>query len=244
MKSGWFKKRSATERAAIIAGILGIIGTVLAVVISNVLQPPTVIVQPPTEPTAQPPSESELQFELVRFDDKSEGFPKLEIWLRNTGEKEAFLKSAHFKVEKVWEFPRIAAQYHVTPDYDYDIMLPKSVSPDSIIRINTSESIVPDKLTLITFTLGYPEPMGPDGYVFLMTMELIYDDDKTLTSDNLVFGTAIAIRELRSAIRGDLPEDLLTKYIQTAEEIDGIEGIKNEGLNEALRDILETSIED
>jgi len=262
MKSGWFKKRSTTERAAIIAGILGIIGTVLAVVISNVLQPPTIIiqpptgptVQPPTEPTAQPPSTSELHLVDVGFIESDE-FPKLDIKLRNTGEKVAFLKRADFKVEKIWELcwpdiPPIMAPVKISENYS--VMLPISRTPYYVSE-SVSQSIKRDAVDRFTFTLGTDAALDESvHYVFLITVELIYDeDDKSLTSPNLLF-TQISWNLLFALTHIDLDiyagqdskEGIITQNKQLVEEINEINGIKSNRLKELLRVISEISIED
>ncbi len=115
MKSGWFKKLSKGERIAIIGGIFAIVAGVLPVLIlisfNEIKQPadssPKLVdtneIKQPADSSPKlvdtneikQPADSALQLVDIYFIDTNE-FPKLEIVLRNTGEKVAFVKRANF----------------------------------------------------------------------------------------------------------------------------------------------------
>jgi hypothetical protein len=176
---------------------------------------------------------------------ESDEFPKLDIKIRNTGEKVAFLKQANFKVRKIWRLRPLILPNAVKVSWNYNVMLPISGTPYSISK-SISQSIEPNAVDRFTFTLGNDAQTGLEEYVFLMTVELIYDeDDKSLTSPNLLFAARGAC-EILSAYSpgGDFAKNITIQNKRLVTEINRIDGIKSKRLKELIRVISEISIED
>lgn len=242
-KSGWFKKRSVAERAAIIGGVFSIIGAVIAILLSTIFN----IFQS---------YDSELHLVDINFLENDE-LIKLDIKVRNKGEKVSFLKRAEFEIERIWQLtPIVTTMGYRSPSHNYDILLSTSKVPYSISK-SISQNVNSNSVDRFTFTLSTDKPKG--GYIFLLIIKLIYDEDnESLKSPNLMFVTGepdeYNPREFWKHIDSqslishwDLMIDEMKKNTaknkQIIRDIDKIEAIKSECLKRLAHDIREVSIE-
>jgi len=228
MRFAWFKKQPLTIRAAIVAGILAITGAIVSALI-------------PVIPALF--GESSLQLVDVSFIDSGE-FPVLDIKLRNTGDKIAFLKRADFEVEKIWTLEATVFPSAEEVSQNYNVILPLSGDPYSISK-SISQSIKPNNVDRFTFTLGNDGGGPPRFYVYLMTVKLVYDeDDKSLKTQRLLFVTERAGPPLSFALMGPFAKDRFIKNQGIMTEINEIDAMKSERLKETISYFAEASFED
>lgn len=177
----------------------------------------------------------------VQFQEKVEGFPVLDIKLRNTGEV-SFLKSAIFKVEKAWTFESYYCPNAEPASWNYDVLLPIAGTPYER-SVPISQSVKPQDVDRFTFTLGNDAPpiLGMTKYVFLLVVEFVYDeDDKRLTTPPISFisGPAASILAFTTC------RDTRPVYVQNKSVVDALvtfSGVTNTGL-ENIREYLSKSI--
>lgn len=130
-------------------------------------------------------NDSALQIVDVGFIEPEEDYPQLDIKLRNTGDSVAFLKRASFRVARAWkiDWPPPQGAGPVKPTWNYDVAFPKMSDPFTVSH-NVSQIIDPDDADRFTITVGVEgEREETTNYVYLMTVELVYDEDeKTISS--------------------------------------------------------------
>jgi len=113
-------------------------------------------------------------------------FPKLDLKLRNTGEV-AVLKQAIFNVRDVWELRDSLRPAALKASWNYDVELPVLGAPYSR-AVPISQSIARGNADRFTFTLGNDAPPARREYIFLITVDLVYDEnEQRLSTQPLLF---------------------------------------------------------
>jgi hypothetical protein len=128
-------------------------------------------------------------------------FPKLDLKLRNTGEV-ALIKQAVFNVRDVWELRDSLRPAALKASWNYDVELPVLGAPYSL-AVPVSQSIKRGDADRFTFTLGNDAPPARREYMYLMTVDLIYDEDnqKLSTRPLLVVGPSAQYPQAVSSSR-------------------------------------------
>jgi hypothetical protein len=185
----------------------------------------------------------ELKLVDVSFIDTKE-FPQIDVKVRNVGSKVAFIKRAVFKVSKVWTFklPQNNDAYAAT--WNYDLMLPIKRTP-YVQSLDISQKVDTNAVDRFTFTIGNNSNQGTELYAFLMTMEIIYDeDDKILRSHNLLFRTKSSYVILGfSTYPKEGWDSVMTENKRIAKEIEVYKGIYSAALKDWLKFLDELLIE-
>jgi hypothetical protein len=170
----WYKKRPVTIRAAIIAGFFTIGPGMIAAIVA----------------LTQPGPDSRASLVDVGFI-KGLIFPKVDIRIRNTGEKVAVLKRVIIHVERVWKLePTWMYASALEPTKNYDVNLP-SKEPPYEVNLSISQTVPPNDADRFTISMGRSDLKEIDaGYVYLFDMEILYDeDDKKISTPKLLFLT-------------------------------------------------------
>jgi hypothetical protein len=208
----WYNTRTATERGAILNGIIvGVIGGIflffVAAAQGNIIifrdvfhfgeaDNPAPVTQSEASGSAVTGVAASLQGglqivdvgfvepELGPLGDVDHRYPQLDVKLRNTGGSVAFLKRATFRVTQAWKIdwpqPQGAGPGH--PTWDYDVDFPKTSDPFTVSH-NLSQIIDPNGIDRFTVTLGEEgEQEVTTTYVYLMTIDLIHDEDSKVVS--------------------------------------------------------------
>jgi hypothetical protein len=171
----WLKNNRQQGLYAITMAIIIAIVALLAIALFLFLQ----------RSPAQPMPTGTLSLVDIQFLESAQ-FPKLDLKLRNTGEV-ALLKQAVFNVQHVWELRDSLRPAALKASWNYDVELPVLGAPYTI-AIPISQSIGRGDSDRFTFTLGNDAPPARREYVFLMTVELIYNEDnQKLSGQPLIF---------------------------------------------------------
>jgi hypothetical protein len=163
----------------------------------------------------------------------SKQFPILDFKLRNTGEV-AFLKSAEFKVQRVWEIMPGMLPDAVPASWNYDLILPALGAPYSLEK-PISQVVKAGDVDRFTFTIGTDAPPSLIKYMYLISVDLIYDEDnKRLNSPALLFVT-----RPQSCILGETSGKSVESFdhnIRVIEELGTFNGVSDEEARSFLRD--------
>jgi hypothetical protein len=240
--STWFRGQPGTVRGATIGAIVA--GVFAALIVLIELLVPAI---------AGRFHRSDLELVDASFEETAEA-TTLDIKVRNTGEKVAYLREANVNVERTWELWSTIFPGHVPVSGNYDVALTPEGDPYTK-TVKLSQSIGPhevDRFTL-TFALNdraraYSEKTN---YVFLTTVELIYDrDEQVTTSEKLLFVRELPWQQAESGIktyfpygitgRVNRPQDsplraLRAHNAQVVDEISRIDGAKSQSLNKLIR---------
>jgi hypothetical protein len=109
----WFGHQGVMIRAAIITATVGLIGVVILVTFT-LLGPIT------SELFQRSVNESDLELVDASFEESAEA-TTLDIKVRNTGEKVAYLNEANFNVERTWELWSTIFPGRVPVSGNYDV---------------------------------------------------------------------------------------------------------------------------
>jgi hypothetical protein len=195
--STWFRY----QRVEIQAAIIGLIGVII-LGIFTLLGPIT------SELFQRSVNESDLELVDASFEESAEA-TTLDIKVRNTGEKVAYVKVVNFNVERTWELWSTIFPARVPVSGNYDVTLTPAGTPYTR-TVKLSQSIDPNEVDRFTFTLtlndrarAYSEKTN---YVFLTTVDLVYDeDDKIISSENLLFVRELPWQQAESGVKTYFP---------------------------------------
>ena len=232
----WFKRQRVIIQAVLITAILGGIIAGIFVVLAPIV----------SEITQGWFDDSDLELVDASLEEAEEA-TTLDIKVRNTGEKVAYLKEADFNVEKVWELRSPVVPDPAPVSRNYDVALSPNGAPYTRTE-RLSQSIEPNKVDRFTFTLSLNDRASLEAeniqYVFLITVDLVYAaDDKVISSDNLLFVRRPAFDEPRkyffpNANPNDPDEQWFANIHadneQVLDEVRAIEGIKSESLKQLI----------
>lgn len=198
-------------------------------------------------------NDSDLELVDASFEESAEA-TTLDIKVRNTGERVVYLKEANFNVERTWELWSTIFPARVPVSGNHDVTLTPAGTPYTR-TVELSRSIDPNEVDRFTFTLtlndrarAYSEKTN---YVFLTTVDLVYDeDDKVLSSEKLLFVRELPWQQAESGVKTYFPygvpgpvdrhQDPSFRAIrahnaQVVDEISRIEGTKSQSLEELIR---------
>jgi hypothetical protein len=136
-------------------------------------------------------NESNLEIVDATFTKETGEATTLDVKVRNTGKKVAYLKEARFEINRVWQLESGVYPYPVRITKDYDATLVPDGAPYTKIK-KLSQGIGPNKVDRFTFTFSLSNDARWEAeniqYVFLMDLALVSDEDnKVATSDDLLF---------------------------------------------------------
>jgi hypothetical protein len=240
--STWFRYQRVEIRAAII-GLIGVI--ILGIV--TLLGPIT------SELFQRSVNRCDLELVDATFEESAEA-TTLDIKVRNTGEKVAYLSEANFNVERTWELWSTIFPARVPVSANYDVTLTPAGTPYTR-TVKLSQSIDPNEVERFTFTLtlndrarAYSEKTN---YVFLTTVDLVYDeDDRVTSSEELLFVRELPWQQAESGVKTYFPygvpgpvdrhQDPFFRAVrahnaQVVDEISRIEGTKSQSLEVLIR---------
>jgi hypothetical protein len=186
-------------------------------------------------------NESELELVDVSLKEQDRA-TILDIKLRNVGEKVAYLKEADFKVAKTWELQSNTFPVYLPSSRNYDMLLAPT-GPPYKKTMKLSQIIGPNKVDRFTFTIGLDPPKRDPGnvqYVFLLSLDLIYDEDDKVVSGGKIL---IVIHQARGPSNYFFPNvppnsSIGRRHSHNQEvlgEIRTIEGMKSESLKKLIR---------
>lgn len=219
--------------ALVVAALLGIFGVVLGWV-----------------PVFNSNDDSKLELVDASFSKESNEATTLDIKVRNVGEKIAYLKEANFRVEKTWELRSTTYPELVPVSGNYDVTLKPTGTPYTK-TVKLSQGIKPGAVDRFSFTLVMNERArdyaGNVNYVFLVTLDLIYDgDDKVTSTPNLLFIRELPWEQSVSYFPYGVPGDedasqdpyfeaVRAHNAQVVAEISVVDGTKSESLKKLIR---------
>jgi hypothetical protein len=241
----WFGQQGVTIRAAFITATLGIIGLFILGIFS-LLGPIT------SEPFQRPVNQSDLELVGASFEESAEA-TTLDIKVRNTGEEVAYLKEANFNVERTWQLWSTIFPGRVPVSGNYDVTLTPADTPYTR-TVELSKRIDPNEVERFTFTLTLNDRAraysAKTNYVFLTTVDLVYDeDDKVISSEELLFVRELPWQQAESGVKtyfpygdpGPLVDDQEVSFRkvrahneEVVDEIGRIEGIKTQTLEKLI----------
>src|SRR5882762_8752993 len=104
---------------------------------------------------------AQLQIVDANVAEQSDGFPVLEVKVRNVGDRVAFLKKAVLNVTDVFNLddPYFYQETHVNVSWNYDVRLKLTDAPYSKV-ISLSQSVQANDVHRFTFTLGHGPKNG------------------------------------------------------------------------------------
>jgi hypothetical protein len=119
-------------------------------------------------------------------DDKKDQFPQLDIKIRNIGNRITVLKRAEIHVIRTWMLLNPWKPRAMRISCNYDVILPFQYPNIEIISL--SQAIDPNDVDRFTITLGTDQGPGPNKYVYLLNLLLLYDGDNKIlqTQDMLI----------------------------------------------------------
>ena len=197
--------------------------------------------------------DSNLELVDASFEETAEA-TTLDIKVRNTSEKVAYLREANFNVERTWELWSTIFPGHVPVSRNYDVALTPDGTPYTR-TVELSETVDPDEVDRFTFTFAlndraraYSEKTN---YVFLTTVALVNDEgDKVMASQRLLFVRELPWQQAGSGVKTYFPygvpgpvdrhRDPFFRAIRAhnarvLDEISRIEGAKSQSLNKLIR---------
>jgi hypothetical protein len=242
--SGWFTRQPVGVWAAVIAG-----GFALLVVLVEVVPMIDQIWS----------DESDLEVLDTSFEETAEA-TALDIRVRNTSGKVAHLKEANINVEKTWELWSTIFPARVPVSANYDVSLTPDGTPYTR-TVKLSQGIDPNEVERFTITFALNDRAKAysenTNYVFLTTVDLVYDRDyKVTSSEELLFVRELLWQQAKSGIKTYFPygnSGLVNCYqkpsfravrahnAQVVNEISRIEGTRSQGLDKLIRYISQKS---
>jgi hypothetical protein len=189
---------------------------------------------------------------------KAHDVVKLDVALRNTGEKVAVIDHAVFHVKKVWFLHASAFPYPLRSTGTYDVRLSPKGAPyrktrEIIRKIPANDA---DRFTIsmdATRDLYDPDShLHEHTLVYLVNVDLIYDEDnQPVSTGNLLFlrgplweGKLYLSNVLKQTKAHAATPNLRAKNILTARRIRGTEGKKSENVKKLVDRILEERHDD
>jgi predicted acylesterase/phospholipase RssA len=209
-----------------------------------------IIDSPNLEPVAD--NLSDLKVVDIKILD-GERFPKLDVKVRNVGTKVAILKTAVFRVDRIWTLYNSGAALALPESWNYSVMLPVKKTP-YVIRQDISQEVPANSGDRFSFTLGNdrkgPSVMGDyELFIFQMKMQLVYDEDnKVVTTNSILFLSSPPIR-IQGFTRFEEQFGFDEKgnrfsYLehneQVAKEVKATKGIRNNSLTKLCEEVLRT----
>jgi len=243
--SGWFTRQPVGVRAAVIVGVFALLVVLVEVVVPMIAQTWS--------------DESDLELVDAGLEETAET-TTLDIRVRNTSSKVAYLKDANINVEKTWELWSTLFPARVPVSRNYDVTLTPDGAPYTR-TLRVSQSIDPNEVERFTFSFAlndraraYSEKTN---YVFLTTVDLVYGrDDRVSSSEKLLFVRELPWQQAESGIKTYFPYGISgpadrhhrpssravrAHNAQVVDEISRIEGSKSQSLGRLVRDISEKS---
>ena len=220
----WYKRQPVTIRAAVLGGMFVLVAAVFTSSISIIVRS--------CEPKVVGDSLLQLVDATIAETDE---FPKLDIKLRNIGDKVAFLKRATIHVDKLWVFRPTGLPSAEPVSWNYDIILPIKDTPYSV-PVEISQVIKPDSTDRFTLSLGNNASQGAEQYVFLIMVELCYDEDnKTLVTGKIAFLANAAASILGMYFPGgDFYREVTVENKRIVNELRQLEVYKSKNLLEIM----------
>ncbi len=197
--------------------------------------------------------DSNLELVDASFEETAEA-TTLDIKVRNTSEKVAYLREANFNVERTWELRSTIFPGYVPVSRNHDVALTPDGAPYTR-SVRLSQSIDPEEVDRLTFTFALKDHeraySKKTNYVFLTTVDLVYDrDDKVTSSEKLLFVRELPWQQAESGIETYFPYGILgpvdhhqdpfftavrAHNAKVVDEISRIEGTKSQSLNKLIR---------
>ena len=137
---------------------------------------------------ARAPSDSDLRLVSAEFvSAEADGTPRLDVLLRNPGDKVAFLKRADFVVQRADVLDTTTTSRGAIPPLaSYEVVLPSDGLPQRV-SVAIAQSIAPNAVDRFSFAL-YPDVRPGHRYGFWIDLALVYDEDnKALERKELYF---------------------------------------------------------
>jgi len=243
--SGWFTRQPVGVRAAVIAGFFALLVVLVEVVVPMIAQTWS--------------NKSDLELVDASFEETAEA-TTLDIKVRNTSGKVAYLREANFNVERTWELWSTIFPARVPVSRDYDVTLTPDGTPYTR-TVKLSQRIDPNEVDRFTFTLALNDRVRAysekTNYVFLTTVDLVYDrDDKVTSSETLLFVRELPWQQAESGIKTYFPcgitgavdreqepsfRAVRDHNARVVDEISRIEGTKSQSLDKLIRYISQKS---
>jgi hypothetical protein len=237
--SGWFTRQPVGIRVAVIAGGFALLFVLVEVVVPMIAQIWS--------------DESDLELVDASFEETAEA-TTLDIKVRNTSGKVAYLKEANINVEKIWELWSTIFPARVPVSRNYDVALRPAGTPYTR-TVKVSKSIAPNEVDRFTFTFALNDRARAysvkTNYVFLTTVDLVYErDDQVTSSEKLLFVRELPWQQAESGIRTYFPNGntgsvdhhhkpsfraVRAHNAQVVDEISRIEGTKSQSLEKLTR---------
>jgi hypothetical protein len=181
-----------------------------------------------------PTQRGRLQLADVTIIDTKQ-FPKLDFKVRNTGEV-AFLKRAVFKVQNVWEIKSGMLPDAVPASWDYSLTLPVLETPYRVEH-PISQVVKTNDVDRFLLTIGSDAPPSLTKYLYLASVDLIYDEDnKQVSSAPLLFVMPPASCVLGETSREDEILAALVHNSQVFDELGPFTGVSDEEATGLMRD--------
>lgn len=184
------------------------------------------------------PNDSSLRLVDISFAETEE-FPKLDVKVRNVGNRVAFMKEAIFVVKKIWRIESFIPPASMPVSWNYDVLFPIKEVPYSVSH-KVSQAIAPNEVDRFTFTLGHDNERGgwKHSWVFLISLELVYDEnDKSLRSQDILFLADSAV-VIMSTIDGpfmyEFRRTITLRNIRTVDEVAQIQALRSEELENTI----------
>jgi hypothetical protein len=207
--------------------------------------------------TARGSHNSDLKLVDTSFEETADA-TTLEIKVRNTSEKVAYLGKAKFNVERTWELRSTIFPGHVPVSRNHDIALTPEGTPYTR-TVELSETVDPDGVESFTFTFALDDRARAysekTNYVFLTTVDLVYPrDNKAISSEKLLLVRELPWQQAESGIKTYFPYGITgpvdrhqewffravhAHNAHVVDEISQIEGTKSQSLNKLIRAISE-----
>jgi hypothetical protein len=192
--------------------------------------------------------ETEDQLKLVDVkvveptDDEENRFPKLDLIVRNPG-KVAVLKKAVFYVDHVWEWKSFWQPGGIKPSWNYTVTLPILGAPYSH-PVDIAQEVPGNGTDRFTFTMGNDAPVTLSKFVFLLHLDLIYNEDNKILSTPKVLFISSAPIDLIARNNGG---DRIGAYIhnlKVVQEIGNFHEILSPRMQENIKEYSEDIIPD
>jgi hypothetical protein len=222
---GWFRSLQESSQITIMLALLGFVGVLGAAIITGFfgLRAPT-------------PSGSNLELVDVSILKESQRATTLDVKVRNTGGQVAFLKEADFEVQRVWELRSAVFAERVRSTYSYDVMLSPKGAPYNRTE-KLAQRIDPNGVDRFTLDLALDPrakldtETGTIEYVFLIDMNLTYNEDNEVVSSEKV----LLVQPLPYENEAYSFRTVRAHNQEVAEEVDSTEGIKSENVERVIR---------
>jgi hypothetical protein len=166
----------------------------------------------------------------------------VDIELRNTGRKVAYLKEANVNVEKTWKLQSNIFPRYVGSSHNYDVLLAPTGAPYTKTK-DLEQEVIPDKGDRFTFTIGLDPPRIDPGniqYVFLVALDLIYDEDNKIVSSKKLLIVDLPTHDPKYYFFPNAPANSVFERwhnhnLEVLDEIRAIESTKSKDLKTLIR---------